>query len=433
MKNSIKFAVSLLVIFSITMLKGMEPDSVSIITNDGHTIQLTRKIFQNLKAASSLLGGYESTDTIPLPGISAELFIQVVDLLGLINDQDSFGKNLETLIESLQGNETPVAKYVELLNAANYLNFQELLQACVTVLAERVLKTLDPAKPIDPLLHWVTELDVPQELSVLLGQKILQRAGFYPFVVLPQAIKDFLKNEETTAFTYSPNRRFFACAIKGKGIYIWKTDPAELVHTITQENTVYSLAFSFDNTLLAVSSINPQGWDVMYVWDLKDQSPSKVNLSSDLRYAHIFSSSIAPDNKDIVINYTNDIISIRSLEDKHDAYELERRKFKNPLVYNQKGELVQKVINNYNRLIHTLYLHDSSKFNELSLRNELKKLGAEDALLFLWIFKNIIAGKKINLKNSKFQWVYSNLLRYKQISKLIKEFRETQKSSCWIS
>ena len=161
---------------------------------------------------------------------------------------------------------------IELMNGANFLSCQPLLDACANQLYQRA-KSLSLEDKSDRAITLLEEIKV-SELSVAIGNHFLDNSRHLKqlLVCISDTFKTIKLGGETISLCYSPNGGSLAC-IQNRGhveLLLNDTDSYQIEDSI---GSIFSIIFSDENKIHYV----PYPYSLLYTFDCNEKSLCHVN------------------------------------------------------------------------------------------------------------------------------------------------------------
>lgn len=421
--NHLRFFLFGVILSFVVCASGMQ---VSVETNDNIVFSLDESLARQSKMLSNMIDDLDKgiSDTIALPAIRSVEFSMIKTLLELLDNAQTsdFSSKVDIVFNFLNNQKFSVETTLAILKSANFLDCPAVLEGCAKKLAYLIIDQFRN-KTIEAMFTWVeTVFDIPNELSVLIGNHIAQRYGLISECEIPKNIQDALKGKAIQYSAFSADKTLLAVALND--IKVWNIKEGIVVVSLPSRSTVKSLCFSPDNRALAVASDDT----IIGIWNLHTGKRSSflnateglLSVDFSLDGSYLVSTS-HKGNKWIVQKWNLELHD-------HTSY---RSNSAGPAMFNEHGEIVRDTKPSYSPIMRDWCL------THQTLNHEIRSLPIEGIILVRWALELIGHGEKINFTNKRaVQEKYMSLINDKQaLHELIQNYVVVPpaKSSCAIS
>lgn len=369
---------ALLLIFNINY----SMDSVTFITDDLHEIQVDRILVSYLKTIESSIADTEDAfnSSIEIP-VSFENCMLIFPLLSIINEMNADVCYSQLRKRLFQERTISASKCIELLNAANFLNCTTLIDFFLTLLAEDVVKKMDKYSQ-DSMLEWILKFDIPYELSVGLGRKIIEYNSDNN--ELFASVSKFLENKHVVACTFSADKKLCAY-VEGKEITVIDRETGVPLWSRKQSlGTIKELCFLPDGLSIAFAAYVNSDISIQ-IHSLETKKNTARFFVNNKENKEIKMLSFSKNSKFMLLSLCNDEYLKFNLKNSDKAYEIFRsKKNSGPIFYTTAGDLVADPTSEYKKKLGVLCATNTT------LIHELYKLPAEYAFLFIKIIQDSV-------------------------------------------
>lgn len=364
-----------------------------------------------------------ANEPLALPEIgSVELAIikPIFELL-VKNNELALEEKINLVFKHLNEQNFSVEMLIKILNSANCLNCETLLEGCAKTVAYNVIAQFKIMN-IEQMKAWCFQFDLPVELSVLIGHHMAQRYGMTQQCVLPACIQEVLKNTTISSYVLSADKALLAVALNNcSDIKVYNIKEG-IVSSLPSRSRVKALCFSPNNAKLAVASDD----NVVRIWNLGTEKCNRLSAEEGLESVafsldglHVVATSHKR-NKWIIQDWN--LISLRCK-----SY---RSNCKCSVKFDVNGEIVLDKKIQYKTIIGRLHLVNPM------LHDEIMSLPIEGILLIRWALEFIGNGQKIDLNASpEIAEIYTNLILNQKpaLTSFLQNHVALEKSYCAIS
>ncbi len=410
----------------ISTLKGMS--EITLKTNDGVQFTLERS---SAEQSTVLLNMINDTDennaeeASELSEIGSVEFGIIASIFALLaqNNQAPMADKVAEVFKNLDALKLSNEMLITILNSANCLNCEALLDGCAQVIARNIMVQFKTTN-IEVMQQWCSQFNIPYELSMLIGKHLAQRYNLLHQAELSPLLYEALKNRIVSSYSFSNDKNLLVVALDGcSEIKVWNIKDGTLVSSLPCRTCVKAFSFSPNNEKLAVASED----NVVRIWQLNTQKCRRVNAVEgveSIAYSYDGSKIVGTShkgNKWIVQEWSVDSLECKQFRSNCEC----------PVKYDGNGKIVldQKIIA-YKSIIHSWHLKSSA------LQDEILSLPIEGILFVRWALELIGKGKKIDLCNKpEIQEIFTQLILNQRPS--LQDFLQNHlvlnKSNCAIS
>ena len=341
---------------SLPIINAMEvvKDTIKIQTSDGQEFEISEKSIQYMITIKHMLEDLPSSPDTPIPvNVDGATFDKVVAVLNAIEDEIDEDQQEVKAKEYINKNIKDDTQLVDLIIAANYLDFGVLLDASTSILSVKISE-IDSKNAVAKIAKVIEPLPDDMKNKVLTIEMLLDSRHYlevcslkntkvkvkklkghtdsvWSVVFSPDGksiasgsldntviIWDIetgnptktLKGHTDSVYSvaFSPDGKYIVSGSSDKTIKIWDVETGNLIKTLQGHvNSVWSVAFSTDGKYIASGSFD----NTVIIWDVATGNPTKtLQGHTDSVYSVAFS----PDGKYIVSGSSDKTIRIWDVE-----------------------------------------------------------------------------------------------------------------------
>lgn len=363
---------------------------ITTVTKDKKEFKIYKRFFSTVfKDSDDML----EDNKFEIP-IKSKTFMVLLPLLDIIDEtEDVNEQKIQLKNRILQENSLSVMQSIKLLNAANFINSEPLLNFFLNYFSEIILKESEESS-LDNLFKAVERFDIPEELSLLIGRKIISKHS-KNMINDTYAVKEIIKNKKIVALAFSSDKSLFAYAEDKNGVIIADAKTGTCIGNFAQGNEpIKDICFSGDGlTVAAVTQVKSKS--IIRIFSIEEK---KCFESFYLTDCAIDALSFSLNSKVLLASTgDNEIIkcNVKNVKKELSVFVFENGSV-GPHVYNKKGIIVANPLLLCKKKIALWSLTNGELFKDL------KKLKAEYALLFVMIAKKAASSEKFNFSKSPY-------------------------------
>ena len=274
-------------------------NAMKFLTSDEVEIEIREDLVEILKehlaTIKHMLEDLPSSPDTPIPvNVDGATFSKVVAVLNAIEDETDKDLWQDKIKAYIRKQITDHQTLVDLINAANYLDFGVLLDASTSILSVKISE-IDSKKDVTKIAKEIESLSNDMKNKVLV--KILPDFRHYLEVCSLKNTKEFKvkilsgHTDAVSSVAFSPDGKYIVSGSWDSTIIIWDVETGNILHTLKGHiNEVFSVALSPDGKSIVSGSDDK----TIRIWDIKTGDTIKT-LQGHIN--EVFSVAFSPDGK----------------------------------------------------------------------------------------------------------------------------------------
>ncbi len=389
MKFLLKYiqVTSLLLVFNASYTM----DYITTVTKDAKEFSIHK---MSINSSKTFLHVIDDSDVIQYDKffvpIKSKNFIALLPLLDIVAKCHDAHEQKNLLKDRFfQENDRTIVRCIKLLNTVNFLNCEPLINFFLNYLSEVIIAEADH-NSIEDVFNWVASFDIPYELSVLLGQKIVSK---HLKTKAYDEVRESIKNKKIVALAFSADKSLCAYAELGRGVTIINVRTGQIIYDKIARyvHTIKDICLSPDGSKIALVS---QGelHAAIHIYSVETQKRITKFVAKN---AHVSTVSFSLNSKLLLAStWDNELIRYNVRKPEKEARFFKCVEESGPYVFDKEGKVVSDHQILCKKKLATWFL------TYRSLANSLKNLKAEYALLFVMIGKKAAYSDTLSFSNS---------------------------------